>query len=136
MVLELEVFNGGSMAGLRFRQATGQRLDFTACYDQIVGTLVHLVCLPAHHVGSCRQFIFTFSQLFRQDFGLSSVLIGKRKRYFFKFSFDCVHSPITNLIRYDKQVRYAEIKERDGTDAADGARCEAVYVVVIPLPAA
>ena len=77
---------------------------------------------------------YTSLRCFR--YTLISVLIGKRNRYFFKFSFDCVHSPITNLIRYDKQVRYAEIKERDGTDAADGARCEAVYVAIITSPAA
>jgi len=44
---------------------------------------------------------YIFLSCFR--YTLINVLIGKHNPYFFQITFDCVHSPITNLTRYDKQ---------------------------------
>jgi len=67
---------------------------------------------------------------------LISVLIVKHNRYFFKFSFDCVHSLITNLARYDKQTSAPGNQRHYGADTADGGRCEPAYVAIITSPAA
>ena len=77
-----------------------------------------------------------YTSLWCFRYSLISVLIGKHNRYFFKFSFDWVHSLFTNLTGMISRVRRVEIKRRDGADAADGGRCEDAYVVIIPSPAA
>jgi len=69
---------------------------------------------------------------------LINVLIGKHNRYFFKITFDCVHSLITNITRYDRQSSARGNQRCDGVDAADGTRWQgrAACVNIIASPAA